>query len=91
MGRTVLINLYHCLFLTVDGMFEGDIEVTPEQMERLQKGTNEFGSIIGKRWPNGRIPYKIESSIGKFHYFFSCDSIIFFTECHCKGSVIQEL
>jgi len=46
-------------------MFEGDIQVTPEQMDRLKKGTNEFGSIIGRRWPGGRIPYQIESSIGK--------------------------
>ena len=49
-------------------MFEGDIEVTPEQMERLQKGTNEFGSIIGKRWPGGVIPYVIERSIGKLSW-----------------------
>ena len=46
-------------------MFEGDIEVTPEQMDRLKKGANKFGSIIGGRWPGGRIPYRIESSIGK--------------------------
>lgn len=50
--------------MEVDGMFEGDIEVTPQQMERLQKGTNEFGSIIGGRWTGGVIPYQIESSIG---------------------------
>lgn len=50
--------------MEVDGMFEGDIEVTPEQMDRLKKGTNEFGSIIGKRWPGGVIPYVIERSIG---------------------------
>ena len=47
-------------------MFEGDIQVTPEQLDRLQKGTNGFGSIIGKRWPNPqRIPYTIETSVGK--------------------------
>merc|ERR1712121_45203 len=48
----------------VDGMFEGDIQVTPEQMERLKKGTNSFGSIVGRRWPGGKIPYYIENSIG---------------------------
>ncbi|XP_066923615.1 astacin-like [Clytia hemisphaerica] len=50
--------------MEVDGLFEGDIQVTPEQMDRLQKGANEFGSIIGGRWPGGKIPYVIESSIG---------------------------
>ena len=51
-------------------MFEGDIQVTPEQIDNLQKGINQRGSIIGKRWPNARIPYAFESSMGKLICFF---------------------
>ena len=49
--------------------------MTPEQMDRLQKGTNEFGSIIGGRWPGGKIPYVIESSISKCHLQLSSAGI----------------
>ena len=57
-------------FYTADGTFEGDIHVTPEQIDHLQKGINQRGSIIGKRWNPARIPYAVESSMGKLICYF---------------------
>ncbi|XP_057292223.1 protein SpAN-like isoform X3 [Hydractinia symbiolongicarpus] len=50
--------------MEVPGMFQGDIQLTPEQRQQLVKnGRAAFGSIVGKRWPNAVIPYYVESSL----------------------------
>jgi len=59
-----VVSCSHANPMEADGMFEGDIQVTPQQMARLLNGTNSFGSIVGGRWPGGKIPYVIEGSIG---------------------------
>ena len=52
------------IFFSDPGMFEGDLVLDPDEREGKLKG-NAFASIKGGRWPNARIPYYIESSIGK--------------------------
>lgn len=46
------------------GMFEGDIQLDPDEKEGVLKTGNAFASIKGGRWPGGRISYQIHSSIG---------------------------
>ncbi|XP_057291615.1 zinc metalloproteinase nas-4-like [Hydractinia symbiolongicarpus] len=46
------------------GMFEGDIQLDPDEKEGILKTGNAFASIKGGRWPGGRITYQIDSSIG---------------------------
>lgn len=45
------------------GVFQGDMVLDPDEKEGIWK-THSFASIKGGRWPGGRIPYQIESSIG---------------------------
>jgi len=52
------------LFLLVPGLYEGDIQLNPDQWKQVQSGDNTYGSIVGRRWPGGQIAYVIESSIG---------------------------
>ncbi|XP_002162738.1 protein SpAN isoform X1 [Hydra vulgaris] len=47
------------------GLYQGDIQLTPEQWESLQSNNSPFGSIKNRRWPNAKIPYTFESSIGE--------------------------
>jgi len=44
-----------------EALFQGDIQLDPDEDER---GLNTFASIKGGRWPNARIPYYIDGSIG---------------------------
>ena len=62
--RLVLLFDTFDLFI-VPGLYQGDIQLTPEQWEHVMNGSNSFGSIVGRRWTGGKIPYYIESSIGK--------------------------
>jgi len=50
--------------MEVPGLYQGDIQLNPEQWQRVMNGTNTYGSIVGRRWTGGKIPYVIESSIG---------------------------
>lgn len=43
-------------------LWQGDIQLDPDEDER--NGTNRYASIKGGRWPGGKIPYVITSSIG---------------------------
>ncbi|XP_065676272.1 low choriolytic enzyme isoform X3 [Hydra vulgaris] len=47
------------------GYYQGDIQLSPEQWERVQNRSSPFGSIRNRRWPNGKIPYAFESSLGQ--------------------------
>ena len=47
-------------------MYQGDIQLNPEQQQLMNDGSNPFGSITSRRWTGGKIPYVIESSIGKY-------------------------
>ena len=60
----LVLTLKGMIFFSDPGMFEGDIVLDPDEREGKLKG-NAFASIKGGRWPNARIPYYIESSIGK--------------------------
>lgn len=52
-------------FMEVPGLYQGDIQLSPDQWEIIRSnGSTPFGSIVGGRWPGGKIPYVIESSIG---------------------------
>ena len=46
-------------------MYEGDIQLNPEEQQLLNDGSNPFGSITNRRWPGGKIAYVIKTSIGK--------------------------
>nr|CAA06314.1 PMP1 protein [Podocoryna carnea] len=46
------------------GMFEGDMELDPDEKEGVLKTGNAFASIKGGRWPGAKIAYQIERSIG---------------------------
>ena len=50
-------------FLLDPSLFEGDIVLDPDEREGMKNG-NAYASIKGGRWPNARIPYVIDSSIG---------------------------
>ncbi|XP_057291343.1 zinc metalloproteinase nas-15-like [Hydractinia symbiolongicarpus] len=50
--------------MEVPGMYQGDILLTPEQREKLNRDPNSFGSIVGRRWPGGKIAYQIASNLG---------------------------
>lgn len=59
-----LTNVRLFIFL-VPGMYQGDILLTPEQREKLNRDPNSFGSIVGRRWPGGKIAYQIASNLGE--------------------------
>jgi len=44
-------------------LFEGDIVLDPDEMERRNR-THVFCSIKGGRWPGAKVPYVITNSIG---------------------------
>jgi len=46
-------------------LYGGDMVMTPEEYEQTVNGTNGYGSIVGGRWPNARVPYIIDRSIGQ--------------------------
>jgi len=46
------------------GAYQGDMDLTPEQMAAMKKGEFSYGSVTYGRWPNGVVPYYVESSIG---------------------------
>jgi len=45
------------------GLWQGDIQLDPDEKEH-RNGSHVYASIKGGRWPGGRIPYVITSSIG---------------------------
>jgi len=45
-----------------DGLYQGDMVLTPAQMEQVKKGDYSFGSIRDKRWPIP-IPYEYDPAI----------------------------
>jgi len=51
-------------YMEVPGLYQGDIQLSPEQQQGIINGSHTFGSIVGRRWTNGIVPYQIESSIG---------------------------
>ena len=53
------------LLISVPGLYQGDIKLSPEQQQLLYNGSHPFGSIVDKRWPGGKVPYVVESSIGE--------------------------
>jgi len=73
MSVIILLSLLGCMFhgtfavwskaMEVPGMYQGDIQLNPDQWRLIKNGKNTFGSIVGKRWPGGIIPYSIDSSI----------------------------
>ena len=48
------------------GAYQGDMDLTPEQMAAMKKGEFSYGSVTYGRWPNGVVPYYVESSIGEW-------------------------
>lgn len=38
--------------------------LTPAQLSQVKDG-KAYGSIIGYRWPNAKVPYEIDRSIGR--------------------------
>jgi len=45
-------------------LFQGDIALDPDEHVHLINGSSLFASIKGGRWPEGKVPYQIEGSIG---------------------------
>jgi len=45
-------------------MFQGDMMLTPDQIQEAKDGKLGYGSVTYGRWPGGKVPYYIESSIG---------------------------
>ena len=45
------------------GLFEGDIDFSPEDMALAKIGMNMFGSIRDYLWKDGKVPYVIEGSL----------------------------
>jgi len=61
-----LINVFKCEWVKEmenAGMFQGDILLRPDEDDR---NGNQFASIKGGRWPNGKVPYIIDSALGSF-------------------------
>ena len=57
-----------------EDLFEGDINLTPEQQEELSIGR---GSLTTALWPGGIVPYSIDDSISKYMaIYMSVDSSI---------------
>ncbi|XP_002157397.2 hatching enzyme 1.2 [Hydra vulgaris] len=44
-------------------MYQGDIQLTPDEEERLKNKMSPFGSIKDKRWTNKIVPYMIDNTI----------------------------
>jgi len=47
-----------------DGLYQGDMILSPEQQEAVRKGDNTFGSIKTNLWP-GPIPYSLSPSLSR--------------------------
>ncbi|XP_002166229.4 astacin-like metalloprotease toxin 5 isoform X1 [Hydra vulgaris] len=45
-------------------LFGGDMVLSPDQIVALRNKTLAYGSHKSRRWPNGRIPYVIDRSLG---------------------------
>jgi len=41
--------------------YQGDMDLTPEQMQAVVEGTFSYGSATYGRWPGARVPYTIDS------------------------------
>lgn len=63
-------------FLDPD-LFQGDIALDPDEHVHLINGTGDkaYASIKGGRWPQGKVPYVIERSIGKFSVYLVIKTI----------------
>ena len=67
-----ILNRFHSFFLDPD-LFEGDMELTPEQQVAIDlkiKGVDAstFGSSTHPSWPKV-IPYEIQGYLGKYTQF----------------------
>ncbi|XP_065676856.1 hatching enzyme 1.2 isoform X2 [Hydra vulgaris] len=47
------------------GLYQGDMVLSPSDIEQVQKGTFTFSSLgdLSKMWPNAVVPYVIDSSL----------------------------
>ena len=55
-----------------EGLYQGDMILSPSEIEQVQNGTFMFSSLgdLSKMWPNAVVPYVIDSSLSKFIYSF---------------------
>jgi len=68
---TVVLLFYCCCFcegawvkeMENQGVFQGDMILDPDEFEKGWNQTKTYASIKGGRWPGGKVPYVIESSI----------------------------
>lgn len=46
------------------GMYQGDMQLNPDQLAAAKEGSFGYGSVTYGRWPGGKVAYSIEGSIG---------------------------
>ena len=71
MGAHILLyipKIHSPPYVRIDeGLWQGDIVLDPDEYEATWNKTQHtvYASIKGGRWPRGRVPYVIDSSLGK--------------------------
>lgn len=48
------------------GLFEGDMILSPQQLEAARKGKLSYATTIGKQWPGKTVPYVYDLTISKY-------------------------